>query len=178
MNKNQTTFNDIKLIPFPYFNDNRGVFTKIYNENVFKEYGINVSFKESFISISHKDVIRGMHFQTPPYEQDKVISVVQGSIKDVIVDLRSNSANYGKFQVFDLKAKNPSTLFIPAGFAHGFISLEDNTIVSYLVTSCYSKDHDKGILFSSFNYSWPCENFIISDRDLSFPTLADFKSPF
>ena len=121
-----------------------------------------------------------MHFQTPPAEHVKIVYVSNGSILDISVDLRESSPAFGN--VFSIKLDNKSGdfLYLPKGIAHGFKSLEDNTIVNYAQTSCYSKENDMGILYSSIDFDWQIENPMISERDLSFPPFSEFKkrNPF
>jgi dTDP-4-dehydrorhamnose 3,5-epimerase len=159
------------------FFDNRGEFVKVFNDDFFKRNEINFSPKEIFYSISHKNVIRGMHFQIPPFEHAKLIYVTAGKIIDVILDIRKKSATFGKAISVNLEA-NKNSIFIPVGCAHGFQSLEDNSVVVYNQTSTYSKEHDGGILWNSFRLDWGIDNPIISERDKSFPVLQDYDSPF
>jgi len=172
-----TDFEGLFIIENFFAEDNRGSFTKVFNNDLFVKEGINFTPKEIYYSISHKDVIRGMHFQTPPMDHAKLVYVSTGSIIDVVLDIRKESKNYGKYFSIKLNANQKSVL-IPSGFAHGFRSLEDNTIVVYNQTSCYSKEHDSGILWNSFNFDWQLENPIISSRDKSFKKFLKLISPF
>src|SRR5690606_31062155 len=129
-------------------------------------------------SISKKNVIRGMHFQTPPHEHSKIVFCPKGAIIDVIIDLRKNAATYGQFAVQELSETNHKAYYIPVGFAHGFKALTDDAITYYLVSSEYSKAHDTGIRYDSFGFDWEITNPIIAERDLSFVGLSDFESPF
>lgn len=165
----------IKITNFNQF-DSRGLFVKSLNSQNLKELDFNLH--ESFFSVSRKDVLRGMHFQLPPFDQNKIIFVSSGKILDVILDLRLDSPTYGHHEVFEISNEANYSLYIPLGLAHGFYSLEDNSIVNYLVSSPYSSDHDKGILYNSFGFNWNCVNPIISKRDLSFPSFNEFKSVF
>ncbi|SHF15648.1 dTDP-4-dehydrorhamnose 3,5-epimerase [Marinitoga hydrogenitolerans DSM 16785] len=174
----KTKFEGIYLIKTNFFKDFRGVFNKVFNYNIFKKSGLNSEFKEFFYSISQKNVIRGMHFQVPPYEHEKLVFVSNGCIIDVVVDIRKNSENFGKFFAIRLCSEENLAIYISKGFAHGFLSLEDNTIVNYLTTSIYSKEHDFGIKWNSFRYNWSVKNPIVSERDNSFPELKEFDSPF
>ncbi|MGL5151885.1 MAG: dTDP-4-dehydrorhamnose 3,5-epimerase family protein [Clostridium sp.] len=158
--------------------DERGEFYKIYNEDEFVKNNINFNMKESYYSVSNKNVIRGMHFQLPPFNHDKLVSLVKGSIKDVIIDLRKNSESYKKVISISLKDSSNKSIYIPSGCAHGFVSLEDDTIVLYNVTTGYNKDNDTGVRWDSIGYVWRVDNPIISDRDKGFKRLEDFESPF
>lgn len=119
-----------------------------------------------------------MHFQMPPHQHAKIVFCPQGAILDVIIDLRKESATYGQYVATELSADNHKAYYIPEGFAHGFKSLTDDAITYYLVSSEYSKDHDTGIIYNSFGFDWETEQPIISERDLSFPRLEEFESPF
>lgn len=166
------------LITLPCFKDNRGAFNKIYQEHFFKEAGIDFQLKESYFSLSKKDVIRGMHFQTPPHQHSKIVFCPSGGILDVIVDLRKYSTTYGQFYSSILSDENNLAYFIPEGFAHGFKALTEGAMTYYLVGSEHNKEHDSGIRFDSFGMDWDCEQPIISERDHSFVTLQSFESPF
>ena len=166
------------LITLPSSQDARGSFVKVFHETALKDAGLSFVLRESYFSLSHKDVIRGMHFQLPPHEHSKIISCPQGAILDVIVDLRVGSPTYKQYFADVLSADNRQSYFIPAGFAHGFKSLMDDTITSYLVSSEYSQPHDTGIRFDTIGYNWDIDRPIISARDLSFGSLYDFESPF
>ncbi len=167
-----------KLLTLPKFDDMRGDFVKTFHDDTLRQAGIDFPLRESYFSHSYKDVIRGMHFQTPPHQHAKLVFCPQGAILDVIVDLRRSSPTYGHCHAQELTADNHLAYYIPEGFAHGFKSLQDGSITYYLVTSQYSKDHDTGILYNSFGFDWGVDTPIISDRDLSFSTLADFSSHF
>lgn len=174
----ETKFDGLFLIKPKIFTDIRGKFIKTFHEGFFKEFGLEMDIKECFYSISEKDVIRGMHFQIPPYDHEKLVYVTYGKIIDVCLDLRRNLETYGKYYSIEISDKNGYFLYIPKGIAHGFLSLEDNTTVTYLQTSVYKKEYDKGIHYNSFGFNWNCEKPILSDRDLQFPKLKDYNSPF
>lgn len=167
-----------QLITLPSFDDERGNFTKTFHDTLLKEKGIHFCLKESYFSISKKDVIRGMHFQTPPHQHAKIVFCPKGAILDVIIDLRKASSTYGGYVATVLSETNHLAYYIPEGFAHGFKALTDDAITYYLVSSEYSKEHDSGILYNSFGLDWELKNPILSERDLSFSPLADFVSPF
>ena len=124
------------------------------------------------------NVVRGMHFQTPPFDHTKVVYVSKGRIRDVVVDIRKSSRTYGKCFSIELDDQKGQYLYIPKGFAHGFVSLEDGSIVNYAQTTCYAKDNDCGIDATSIGFDWGVENPIRSGRDLTFEKLNDFNSPF
>ena len=172
-----TDFCELYIIEHLIHKDERGSFIKSFNESSFKEIGIpNIKVRERYFSQSHKNVIRGMHFQTPPFEHLKIVTVVQGQIIDVVLDLRKKSETYGK--CYSIQLPIGKSIIIPPGFAHGFMALEDNSTVEYNQTTEYSPEHDAGILYTSFGFDWNISNPIISTRDLAFPSFASFKSPF
>ena len=158
--------------------DGRGGFTKFYNEDEFRAAGIDFGIKEIYYSMSARNVIRGMHFQFPPYDHEKLVHVINGSVMDVIVDLRAGSSTYGKSVVIPLDGNMKRAVYIPRGFAHGFKSLEDNTVMQYCVGSVYNKEADGGIRYDSIGLDWGTEETIVSDRDKSFITLEEFQTPF
>lgn len=174
----ETSIKGLLLIKNKLFSDNRGGFLKIFNEDFYKDNLLCTNLKECYFSISHKNVIRGMHFQIPPAEHEKIVYVSNGSIIDVVVDIRANSGTYGQYCSFNLSDTSGEFLYIPKGCAHGFLSLNDNTVVNYIQTSVYNSACDCGIRYDSFGFDWGVEKPIISDRDLSFPSLSNFKSPF
>lgn len=160
------------------FQDARGGFRKPFSEEIFRERGLATDFKEFYYSVNRKGVIRGMHFQTPPCDHEKLVYVSQGRILDVVVDIRKGSATYGKYFETELNASDGCSLYIPKGFAHGFCALEEDSVVNYAQTSCYDRQHDCGISYRSFGFPWPVSDPILSERDLGFPDLRDFDSPF
>lgn len=170
--------NDVKIIEAFHNADARGGFTKFYNEDKFRAAGINFSIKEIYYSVSEKNVIRGMHFQLPPYDYDKLVHVVSGRVMDVVVDLRKGSSSYGKYVTIQLEGHSKRAVYIPRGFAHGFKTLEDGTVMQYCVGSVYNREADSGIRYDSIGLDWECEEAIVSDRDKRFVTLAEFQTPF
>jgi len=174
----ETDISGLKIFEPRVFEDTRGKFIKTFTNDFFKVNGVDIDINETYYSISHKDVIRGMHFQTPPYEHIKLVYVPYGSIVDVVLDIRKNSRTYGQYFNIELSASNGKVLIIPKGFAHGFKSLEDNTNVTYMQTTCYAPNNDVGIRYDSFGFDWECENPKLSDRDKEFPRLDEFKTPF
>ena len=158
--------------------DNRGYFTKIYHKSSFNELDANFNIFEEFASQSNYGVLRGLHFQTK-HPQAKLINVIKGRIFDVAVDLRIDSPTYGMHYGLELSSENNLMFFIPAGFAHGFLSLEEETIVSYLCSTEYEPEHDSGIRFDDpdLEIQWPKLDldYIISEKDLNLPMFRDFK---
>ena len=178
MNIIKTSFDGLFVLEKVNFQDNRGGFQKLFNADFFKQNGLDTDFKEIYYSVSQKNVIRGMHFQTPPADHVKLVWVSRGHIKDVCVDIRKKSVTYGKCFSIELDNKAGRYLYIPRGFAHGFLSLEDGSIVNYAQTSCYSPAHDSGISQKSIGFDWGVDNPIVSGRDLTFEDLERFNSPF
>ena len=158
--------------------DDRGLFVKTFHKNEFCKMGLNFEIRESYYSNNKKDVIRGMHFQMPPHDHEKLVYVTSGSIKDVVIDLRKESPTYCNYIDIELSAENKNSIFIPKGMAHGFNSLEDDTTTIYNVATEYSPENDSGIRFDSFGYDWEVTKPIASSRDKSFLTLDKFSSPF
>ena len=173
-----TSFDGIWSVSPFFIEDRRGSFCKFYDEKLFAEKGLENHFTESYYSVSHRNVIRGMHFQIPPFDHAKLVYVSKGSITDVILDLRAGSPTFRQYFQAELNVQNHTALYMAKGFAHGFQSHEDDTIVTYLQTSPHELSADKGVLFNSFGYDWKVEKPIMSDRDLSFPTLEAFQTPF
>jgi len=159
--------------------DNRGSFVKNYEREIFKSNGIPFDCDETFISASDKYVIRGLHFQTY-HPQDKLVGVLSGKVFDVIVDLRKESKTFGEWRGFYLSAENKSSLFIPKGCAHGFISLSDKSMVSYMCCGKYDKATDTGIRFDDpdIGVEWPINDMsqaIVGRRDMQLMSFAEFK---
>lgn len=170
-------FKDLFVIENFFHTDDRGSFVKIFNNELYEQYGIHFIAKEIYYSVSRKNVIRGMHFQMPPQDHAKLVYVMNGSVVDVVLDIRKKSSTYGKCFSIILEA-NQKSIYIPSGFTHGFKALANNTTVVYNQTSCYSQDHDSGILWNSFGFNWNVNNPIISNRDKMFIEFNKFNSPF
>ena len=158
--------------------DNRGSFVKTFHEESFSQLGLCTEFKEMFCTTSAKNVLRGLHFQTPPCDHVKLVYCAFGKVMDVAVDLRKKSPTYGKFHVVELDGEKGNMLYLPKGLAHGFLTLSDKAVIVYSLTSVYSPEHDKGILWSSCGIDWKISEPILSERDKKHPHLKDFKSPF
>ena len=170
---------DIKIIELSNRKDDRGNFVKIYNEEFYMREGTHFPIKEIYYSVSNRNVVRGMHFQLPPFEHAKIVHLISGKIVDVVVDLRKNSCTYGKYTAIELEGSSKKAVYIPEGFAHGFMTLEDNTIMQYCVGSVYNREFDSGIRYDSFGYDWGGNvDLVVSERDLSFVELGKFISPF
>ena len=177
-NKGNRVFGPL-LLDLKSFEDNRGYFYESWNFKIFKDkVNSEVNFVQENTSLSKKGVLRGLHYQLPPFSQGKLVKVSSGAIFDVIVDLRRNSKTFSHWAFIELNDINKKQLWVPSGFAHGFLSLTDKTIVDYKVTNFWSKDHERSILWSdkSLNIDWPKElNFIISNKDSMSSTLEELS---
>lgn len=160
------------------FDDVRGRFVKVFHEQIFAEKGLKTHFAEEYYSISHKNVIRGMHFQLPPMDHVKMVYCVQGEVLDAVLDLRVGSPTYGEHALFELSAAKANSIYIPKGMAHGFCAMSELAIMVYKVGTIYSPNHDAGVLWSSAGITWPTKQPVISVRDQGLPTLDKFSSPF
>lgn len=169
------------LISHFYAGDNRGGFTKSFEKDIYKEAGIEFQLNETFASRSAKNVIRGLHFQTHN-PQAKLVSVVAGAVWDVIVDLRPNSPTFKKWVAHELSAENHLSFYVPRGFAHGFASLEDGTVMLYQCDGKYDKETDTGIIFNDpdIGIEWPIDESVAihSSRDLGLQSFDEYmKKP-
>ena len=174
---------EVKILTPNKYEDSRGFFSEVYNRKTLGEAGIEINFIQDNHSFSEKKgTVRGLHFQTPPFAQDKLVRVVRGSVFDVAVDLRQNSATYGQHVSVVLSAETWNQLLIPIGFAHGFMTLEPDTEVLYKVSNHYSPEHDKGLLWNdaALGIRWPlpADEALLSNKDLQHPKLSELISPF
>ena len=179
MNITATAIPDVKIITPKVFGDSRGYFLETHNQAAMKAAGIDANFCQDNESCSGKGVLRGLHFQRPPYEQAKLVRVVRGSVWDVAVDLRKESPTFGNSVSVLLSGENKQQLFIPRGFAHGFLVLEDETIFSYKCDNFYAPRADAGVRWDDpqLNIAWPKLDvpFILSEKDRVLPLLCDAK---
>ncbi len=160
------------------FDDARGRFVKVFHEPAFAALGLDVTFAEEYYSVSHKNVIRGLHFQLPPMDHVKLVYCVEGVVMDAVVDLRVGSPTYGQYALFELSAAKANSIYIPKGMAHGFCALCEHAIMVYKVSTIYAPAQDKGILWNSAGIPWPATEAILSARDQGFTHLEKFSSPF
>jgi dTDP-4-dehydrorhamnose 3,5-epimerase len=177
----QTKFRDLLVITPDVFRDDRGYFFEPFNEARFRvETGLNLTFVQDNESISRKNVLRGMHFQVPPKSQAKLIRVTTGAVLDVVVDLRKSEPTFGKHYSMILSAENKLQLFVPEGFAHGFLVMEEDTIFSYKCTNYYSRECDRSLLWNDpeFGIDWNVEKPIVSDKDHNAMRFSAFDTPF
>ncbi len=156
--------------------DNRGTFIKNFNSNTFLKNNIDENFSESYFSCSHKNVLRGMHFQKNPNQISKLIFCSKGKVMDVFLDIRPDSETFGKFDSVILSDENGKHIYLSEGIAHGFLVLSENATVHYLQSGVYDQESDSGILWNSFGMNWPIDNPILSKRDKGFITFAEYKN--
>ncbi|NMZ42805.1 dTDP-4-dehydrorhamnose 3,5-epimerase family protein [Pseudomonas proteolytica] len=178
MEKQDTGFAGCFELQGSIFKDNRGVFLKTYHDETFEQMGLRTDWKEEYYSISGKNVIRGMHFQTPPAAHAKLVYCLHGEVLDVVIDLRVDSPTYLESRSFRLSPARGNSIYIPAGLAHGFLSLTEGSVMQYKVTSVYSPEHDAGILWSSIDFEWPAEEPVVSVRDSQHVGIDDYVSEF
>ena len=171
----ETNIPDVKLLKPRVFEDDRGYFFESFRQDVLEEAGIKTHFVQDNQSMSHKGALRGMHYQIPPHAQDKLVRVTQGAVIDVAVDIRPSSHTFGKHVMQELSAKNGLQMFVPKGFAHGFLVLEDHTIFQYKCSDYYHKDSEKGLQWNDpdLGINWQIENPILSEKD---QTQTAFKN--
>lgn len=156
------------VIELDQFRDERGLFACAWSDHTFAAAGLQASFVESNLAFNHKKgTLRGMHFQLSPYEQVKLVRCTRGSIHDVIIDLRRGSPTFKQWFAVDLSADSYRMLYVPGEFAHGYLTLEDKTEVSYQTSSYYAPEHGRGVRWNdpAFNISWPAEPRVMIDRD-------------
>lgn len=169
----------VKIIVPDVFSDGRGYFCETYNYERYCRFGIDSRFVQDNESFSSKGVLRGLHWQRGEHAQAKLVRVIKGAVWDVAVDIREGSPTFGKYVACELSAENGLQFFIPRGFAHGFVVLEDETLFSYKCDNFYCKDAERGLRYDdgALAISWPkpCENYILSEKDLKHPSLEDIE---
>ncbi len=182
MNITTTKIEGLKIIEPRIFPDDRGYFYESYSGKKYKEAGIDATFVQDNQSFSQKGALRGLHGQAEPFAQGKLVRVLQGRVLDVAVDIRKNSPTFGQYVTIELSGENHKQFWIPAGFLHGFVTLEDDTIFTYKVNNYYDKASEIGVLWNdpTLNIDWQSDlsNVLLSPKDTVLPTFANFKSPF
>ncbi len=170
----------VLIIKPDVYKDDRGYFFEAYNRDKLKQQGFDLTFIQDNESKSGKNVLRGLHFQKPPFDQGKLVRVVKGAVLDVAVDIRKNSPTYGKWTSVVLTEDNKWMYWIPSGFAHGFLTLEDDTVFTYKCTNFYNKESEGSIRWNDpdLNIDWGLENPILSDKDMAAPLFRDLDSVF
>ncbi|MDA9311403.1 dTDP-4-dehydrorhamnose 3,5-epimerase [Polaribacter sp.] len=178
----KTNIEGLVIIEPIVFGDERGYFLETYNEKQFEEFIGKISFVQDNESKSAKGVLRGLHFQKPPFDQAKLVRCIEGEVLDIAVDVRKNSKTYGKHVAVLLSGVNKRQLFLPRGFAHGFLVLSDTATFAYKVDNTYAPEFDAGIRWNDkeLNIKWGMEDseVIISAKDAELPFFLEFKSPF
>ena len=176
----KTDIDSLLIVQSNVFSDARGFFFEGYNKKTWAEAGLDLDIVQTNISESQAGVVRGLHFQNPPYAQGKLIRVLKGAVLDVAVDIRKNSKSYGQHFAIELNEKNKDALWIPPGFAHGFRTLEDNTLFYYDCTGAYNKESEGSLRWNDPDLSidWGIENPILSEKDACAPLFKDFTTQF
>jgi dTDP-4-dehydrorhamnose 3,5-epimerase len=178
----ETSIQGLLIIEPRIFNDGRGYFFESYSKTKFAEAGIDIDFVQDNQSFSHKGAVRGLHAQFAPHAQAKLVRVIQGKVLDVAVDARKGSPTYGKYETIELSGENQLQFFIPAGFLHGFATLEDDTIFAYKVNDYYSKECETGARWNdpalAINWGIAESDALVSAKDEVLPLFAEYISPF
>lgn len=176
----KTSIEGLLIIKPDVFKDERGYFFESYNKEHFLKHGLDMTFVQDNESKSGKGVLRGLHFQKPPYAQGKLVRVVKGSVLDVAVDIREGSPTYGKWEATVLSEENKEMFWIPEGFAHGFVTLEENTVFTYKCTNVYNKESEGSLRWNDpdINIDWNIDNPILSEKDKISPLFKEFETPF
>lgn len=184
MNIIETPIKDLLVLEPKIWKDSRGYFYESFSQRVFDQAGVSVTFVQDNQSFSQKGTLRGLHAQANPFAQGKLVRVIQGSVVDVAVDIRKNSPTYGQHFAVELSGENHKQLWVPPGFLHGFLTLENDTIFTYKVTNYYDKDSEIGVMWNDkdLNINWSAyldeSEFLLSDKDLVLSNFASLQSPF
>lgn len=180
MQVHKTMIEGVLILEPKVFADDRGFFVETYSAARYEAAGIPDLFVQDNLSCSKKGAVRGLHFQSPPFAQAKLVQVIRGSVFDVAVDIRKGSPTFGKYVSVELSAENHRQFFIPTGFAHGFMALQDDTLFQYKCTNGYAPDHDGGIRYDDpdIGIAWPSIPPLVSEKDLSRPSLSDTSPVF
>ena len=178
----ETPLKGLLIIEPKVFNDGRGYFYESYNKDKYVKAGIDVEFVQDNQSFSQKGAVRGLHAQAEPFAQGKLVRVINGRALDIAVDIRKNSPTYGRYESIELSGENNLQFWIPAGFLHGFATLEDNTIFTYKVNNFYDKASEIGVIWNdtTLNINWGIDHpdVLLSPKDEILPLFEDFTSPF
>ncbi len=183
MNIEKTTLEGVLIITPDVYTDERGFFMETFQETRYT-LTLNLPPEEHFVqdnfSVSKKGVLRGLHYQAPPFGQGKLVSVLRGRVLDVAVDIRFGSPTFGQHVSVELSGDNHRQLWIPQGFAHGFVTLEDDTFFTYKCTGAYSREHDRGVIWNdpALGIPWGVETPIVSEKDQQHPLLQDIEKEF
>ena len=180
MEISNTPIEGLLVIKPSVLEDERGEFFESWNKKSYEEIGLCLDFLQDNQSLSHKGVLRGLHFQNPPFAQGKLVRVIKGSVIDVAVDIRKNSSTYGQYYSLKLSEENKTIFWIPPGFAHGFVALEDDTIFSYKCTEIYNKESEGSIIWNDphIAINWGVDNPLVSEKDMQSAHFKSLKSKF
>lgn len=170
-----TQIPDVLEIESPVHGDSRGFFTEIFNADQWRPAGFNHEFQQDNVSLSMKGALRGLHYQIEPHGQGKLVRCLRGSVFDVAVDIRRGSPHFGKWVGRTLTAANGLAMWVPTGFAHGFLVMEDETLVLYKCTTCYAPQAERSVLWNdpAIGIAWPAPAANLSPKDAAAPKLAD-----
>ena len=176
----KTPIEGLLVIKPRVFEDDRGYFFESWSNESFKNIGLDLDFVQDNQSLSQKGVLRGLHFQNPPFAQGKLVRVIKGAVVDVAVDIRKNSPTYGQHFAVELSEENKIVFWIPSGFAHGFVSLKDDTIFTYKCTGVYNKESEGALIWNDedLNIDWRLVNPLVSDKDIQAGNFNDFTTQF
>ena len=178
----KTKIQDLTIIEPKVHDDKRGYFLESFNQELFNKNIGEVNFVQDNESKSSKGVLRGLHFQKPPYAQAKLVRCIEGRVLDVAIDIRKNSKTYGHYIAIELSGENKKQLFVPRGFAHGFLVLSKSAVFAYKVDNIYAPDYDAGILWNDpiLNIHWDTNKHevLVSEKDNNLPFFSKFESPF
>ncbi|MFO8055608.1 MAG: dTDP-4-dehydrorhamnose 3,5-epimerase [Bacteroidales bacterium] len=176
----ETNIPDLFVVEPRIFKDERGYFFESYNRKKLKKAGLNVNFVQDNESKSQEGVLRGLHFQKPPFGQGKLVRVIKGRVLDVAVDIRKGSPTYGRYHAVEISEENKKMFWIPEGFAHGFVTLEEDTIFFYKCTQYYNKESEGSILWNDPDLciDWKRKDPVLSEKDKNAPGFSIFDSPF
>jgi dTDP-4-dehydrorhamnose 3,5-epimerase len=180
MEISKTHLEGLLVIKPRVFGDDRGYFFESWSKQSFTEVGLDLDFVQDNQSLSGKGVLRGLHFQSPPYAQGKLVRVIKGAVLDVAVDIRKESPTYGQYFSVELSEENKTIVWVPPGFAHGFATLKDNTIFTYKCTEVYNKESEGALLWNDkdLNINWEVNDPLVSEKDLVAGNFKDFISKF
>ena len=162
----------------PLLQDERGLFVKTFHHDLFEAHGLNTGWREEYYSVSRRRVLRGLHFQLPPHDHEKLVYCTAGTVLDAALDLRSDAPSYGSHIMLELSAEKGNMLYLPRGVAHGFYVLSESATMHYKVSTVYAPQHDAGIAWDSAEIPWPDPAPIVSRRDAAFEGFRDFVSPY
>ena len=176
----KTLIEGLLVIKPRIFEDDRGHFFESWSNDSFKNIGLDLDFVQDNQSLSQKGVLRGLHFQNPPFAQGKLVRVIKGSVLDVAVDIRKDSPTYGEHFAVELSEENKTIFWIPPGFAHGFVALKDDTIFTYKCSGVYNKESEGALIWNDedLNIDWRVVNPLVSDKDIQAGNFNDFTTQF